>query len=145
MAFPTWLVGVTLAFLGSVLSNLGVNLQKLSHDKVSAKAKEDPPLEFSQLNPLGTRSDTVVDQSSPIEASRPVKAPNPCTQPLWVIGLLCIAIGSVMDLVSFAFAPLSLLAPLGAMVRASKRPFEVTQRHACRVRRMGLSHTSLLL
>ena len=49
--------------------------------------------------------------------AKPAQAVNPCKQPLWLAGLLCIAIGSALDVISFAFAPLSLLAPLGAMVR----------------------------
>jgi len=41
-------------------------------------------------------------------------------QPLWVAGLCSFVAGSIADLVSFAFATLSLLAPLGAMVRRSR-------------------------
>ncbi len=37
------------------------------------------------------------------------------TSPHWIIGLSLVIVGSLMDLVSFGFADISLLAPLGAM------------------------------
>lgn len=36
-------------------------------------------------------------------------------EPLWIFGLFCVIFGSVLDLISFGFADMSLLAPLGAM------------------------------
>lgn len=82
-----WVIGVILSLGGCTLSNTGVNFQKMCHTKLAAQ-----------------REAGII--------------PKPYyLQPLWVGGLLGIVIGSVMDLVSFAFASLSLLAPLGAMVR----------------------------
>jgi drug/metabolite transporter (DMT)-like permease len=40
---------------------------------------------------------------------------NYATNPLWMSGMAMVIVGSVCDLVSFGFAPMSLLAPLGAM------------------------------
>ena len=117
MAFPMWVVGVSLAFTGSVLSNLGVNLQKLSHDKQTARQRS-AATEVTQKNPLIAAK--LQDSPKPTTLAAeppPARRASVCSQPLWLLGLGCIAIGSVMDLVSFAFAPLSLLAPLGAMVR----------------------------
>jgi hypothetical protein len=36
-------------------------------------------------------------------------------EPLWMFGLGCVIFGSVLDLISFGFADMSLLAPLGGM------------------------------
>lgn len=91
-----WIIGVTLCFMGSVISNMGVNFQKLCHMKLEVKAKQAAALAASS----GTDAPT---------------APKIVLQPLWIGGLICIALGSVMDLLSFGFASLSLLAPLGAM------------------------------
>lgn len=112
-AFPLWIVGVILAFLGCVLSNLGVNLQKLCHDRATAVAAE--AAEQTRLNPLLLGTPDIVSGESPPNAKPPKPPPVYCN-PLWLLGLICIAVGSVMDLCSFAFAPLSLLAPLGALV-----------------------------
>ncbi len=105
---PSQIIGVTLCFMGSVISNMGVNFQKLCHMKLEVKAKQAAALAASS----GTDAPT---------------APKIVLQPLWIGGLVCIALGSVMDLLSFGFASLSLLAPLGAMVRwgsacAQRRP-----------------------
>jgi hypothetical protein len=98
MGVPGWVIGVVLSFGGCTLSNAGVNLQKLCHTKLSA---------------LRHNSVDAVEA----DGGKTPEGPKYFTQPLWIGGLLCIGIGSAMDLVSFAFAPLSLLAPLGAMVR----------------------------
>lgn len=86
MPVPDWVTGVLLSLAGCTLSNTGVNMQKLCHTKLAAAVAAG-------------------------EVAKPFYL-----QPLWVGGLVSIVVGSIMDLVSFAFAPLSLLAPLGAMV-----------------------------
>ena len=95
-----WIIGVVLCFMGSVLSNMGVNFQKKCHMMLAEKAK--------------------AAAAAAAKAGRPSNLPKPkvVLQPLWIGGLVGIALGSAMDLFSFGFAPLSLLAPLGAMVRA---------------------------
>lgn len=76
--FPMWILGCILSFAGCTLSNVGVNMQKMAHNR--------------------------------LEADKSVTGDR-----LWVLGLLSIGIGSVADLVSYSFASMSLLAPLGAM------------------------------
>ncbi len=88
---------------------MGVNLQKLCHDRAAAAAAE-----VSQVNPLHLSIDPVSGLATP--EAKPAKPPPVYCNPMWILGLVCIAVGSVMDLCSFAFAPLSLLAPLGALV-----------------------------
>ncbi len=94
-----WIIGVVLCFMGSVLSNMGVNFQKKCHMVLADKAK--------------------AAAAAAAASGRPSNLPKPkvVMQPLWIGGLVGIALGSAMDLISFGFAPLSLLAPLGAMVR----------------------------
>ncbi|GBG32871.1 Magnesium transporter NIPA2 [Hondaea fermentalgiana] len=40
---------------------------------------------------------------------------NPWRQPRWVMGFLCVLVGSIIDFVAFGLAPQSLLAPLAAL------------------------------
>ena len=94
-----WVIGVLLCFMGSVLSNMGVNFQKKCHMVLADRAKAAAADAAATGRPL------------------PGKKPRIVAQPLWVGGLIAIALGSARDLFSFGFAPLSLLAPLGAMVR----------------------------
>ena len=105
MAVARWVIGVILSLVGCTLSNTGVNFQKLCHTKLAADAAAGKPVKPFYL------------------------------QPLWVGGLASIVVGSIMDLVSFAFASLSLLAPLGAMVRVGPptvrhKPLWTTMTHA---------------
>mmetsp|Transcript_17271 Transcript_17271/g.30436 ORF Transcript_17271/g.30436 Transcript_17271/m.30436 type:complete len:362 (-) Transcript_17271:176-1261(-) len=39
----------------------------------------------------------------------------PWKQPKWVVGLICVVVGSLVDFMAFGLAPQSLLAPLGAL------------------------------
>eukprot|EP00823_Brevimastigomonas_motovehiculus_P006273 TRINITY_DN513_c0_g1_i1.p1 TRINITY_DN513_c0_g1~~TRINITY_DN513_c0_g1_i1.p1 ORF type:complete len:1038 (+),score=406.69 TRINITY_DN513_c0_g1_i1:116-3229(+) len=84
---PSWVWGVTLSFGGCTMSNVGINVQKLSHTRKQQLVNEG--------NEKGNQS---VYRS-----------------PLWILGFLLAVVGSICDLVSFGFADMSLLAPLGAM------------------------------
>ncbi len=98
-----WIFGVLLSVAGCSMSNLGVNLQKLSHMKAADAAKSG-------------------DQGGSI-----------LRNPMWICGLLLVIFGSIADLVSFGFADMSLLAPLGAMtlvVRTRPLRLIVTPSHA---------------
>jgi len=83
--FPQWVIGFLLSFFGCTLSNLGVNMQKYAHNRLAQRVEAK-----------GEGTSLVSD-------------------PMWILGLASIAVGSVADLVSFSFASMSLLAPLGAM------------------------------
>lgn len=85
MSVPPWVWGVSLSFCGCALSNFGINIQKLAHQR----------LEQRKADGLAKRS-IMCD-------------------PYWIGGFLCVLIGSLSDLASFTFADMSLLAPLGAM------------------------------
>ncbi|OWZ08750.1 hypothetical protein PHMEG_00018654 [Phytophthora megakarya] len=77
-----WYVGVILAIVGSICTNMGVNLQK-----------------FSFMREAKGRS--VGDKRGYFR------------QPLWVIGLLLVVGGSVLDFVALGFLPQSLATPVG--------------------------------
>eukprot|EP00941_MAST-03F_sp_MAST-3F-sp1_P003891 g3891.t1 len=75
----TWLIGVVICVVAAVLSNFGLNLQKLAIDR-------------SKCDPL-----------------------DPSVRILWLTGLLGIGIGALCDFLALAFAPQSIVAPLGAL------------------------------
>ncbi|POM71525.1 Hypothetical protein PHPALM_11899 [Phytophthora palmivora] len=77
-----WYVGVILTIVGSVCTNMGVNLQK-----------------FSFMREAKGRS--VGDKRGYFR------------QPLWVIGLVLVVGGSVLDFVALGFLPQSLATPVG--------------------------------
>ena len=77
--FPTWIIGVILSFSACCLSNTGVNMQKLAHNR-----------------------------------KKRLPHHNVVKDPRWIIGMASVIVGSVLDLVSYGFASMSLLAPLGA-------------------------------
>ncbi|GMH81062.1 hypothetical protein TrST_g8653 [Triparma strigata] len=77
-----WLFGVFLSIIASILSNLGVNLQKLSMMRESSERAASEKRSY-------------------------------ITQPLWLIGLATLIIGSVGDFAALGFAPQSLMTPVG--------------------------------
>lgn len=77
-----WLFGVFLSIIASILSNLGVNLQKLSMMRESSERAASEKRAY-------------------------------VSQPLWLIGLTTLIIGSVGDFAALGFAPQSLMTPVG--------------------------------
>jgi drug/metabolite transporter (DMT)-like permease len=74
-----WIIGVVICIFAAILSNAGLNVQKLAIDR--SKADDSPG---------GIRR-------------------------LWILGLVGIALGAVCDFAALAFAPQSIVAPLGAL------------------------------
>lgn len=87
MGFPNWALGVIFSLVGCSMSNLGINMQKLSHMKIDEEVAADK---------------TKLRRSA-------------VTHPIWLTGMAIAILGSFIDLAAFAFADISLLAPLGAM------------------------------
>ncbi|KAG1698893.1 hypothetical protein DVH05_014277 [Phytophthora capsici] len=77
-----WYIGVILTIVGSICTNMGVNLQKFSFMRES-------------------KGRSVVDKRGYFR------------QPLWVIGLLLVVGGSILDFVALGFLPQSLATPVG--------------------------------
>eukprot|EP00941_MAST-03F_sp_MAST-3F-sp1_P005292 g5292.t1 len=80
-----WIIGVFLAIFASAMSNLGVNVQKLSQNKEKELVQND-------------------------EA---VKARPYVMQPIWLAGLAMVVLGSLGDFIALGFAAQSLIIPVG--------------------------------
>ena len=78
-----WWLGVLLSVVSSIVSNLGVNTQKLSLMREVAR-----PAELRRSYP---------------------------SQPLWLVGLTLVAVGSFGDFAALGFAAQSLVTPVGAV------------------------------
>ena len=92
MSFPNWVVGVLLACMASVISNLGLNLQKLNHlrnDRSSAQSTAPssqhssappspffPPYTIPRSPPSGHKS-LAFFRSSPPTPLQPLSNPSP--------------------------------------------------------------------
>jgi len=90
-----WYVGVSLSIVSSILSNLGVNIQKLSMIKEFQKAQID--------------SDYI--------------PPAYIFQRIWIIGLIMVIAGSVGDFAALGFAAQSLATPVGGVTMVANVVF----------------------
>ena len=86
-----WIIGVILAAVASALSNLGVNLQKLSHLRLERRAQQ-------ALLQYRTRDRPQYYQS-----------------PIWMGGIVLVIVGSLCDFAALGFGSQSLVAPLGSL------------------------------
>jgi uncharacterized membrane protein len=106
--FPDWVIGVLLAFGGCTLSNFGINMFKLAHMRIDEEA------EARRVHEEWTSSASSSVSKGPEPPAPPAQRSLTC-HPIWLLGAICVGLGAILDLVSFAFASVSLLAPLGAM------------------------------
>jgi hypothetical protein len=94
----------------------GINMFKLAHNRMAEEEKR-----MKEINEWGHgldadgRRNLTSEQESEKKAAVESKTSNVCCHPIWVLGSVCVALGAILDLVSFAFASVSLLAPIGAM------------------------------
>jgi len=103
-----WIIGVFLASTGSLISNLGLNLQKLTHVRASKVAA------IQQQQQSG-KSDSQSESSI---------ARNPYyRKPIWVLGLSLVIFGSIADFVALGFAAQTIVAPLGSLTLVSNVVF----------------------
>jgi hypothetical protein len=109
-----WLIGAGLSLLGSVLSNLGLNLQKLTH--IRAQKEHARLLDEETDDSAGDLyDDSDSDDSGDDDAQREAKqatakkkkkkkkkqkkdAPYAC-KPLWILGFSLVVIGAIGDFV----------------------------------------------
>ena len=80
-----WIIGVVFAVASCAVSNLGLNLQKLCHNRNNAAEK------------------------------RGEKVKPYTTQPVWILGFTMVWVGSVLDFVALGFAAQTVIAPLGSL------------------------------
>lgn len=103
-----WVIGVVLACLASVISNLGINLQKLSHMR---RARGRAPVPLSSPTAPTTAS-----------ALSDINQTKYYLQPLWVSGITLVILGAIADFFALAFAP---------QVRAALRPHRSRREDRC--------------
>lgn len=113
-----WWVGVLLSLLGSMLATMGLNLQRYSH-RVEAAKRLDERLPYYRQKPwIGAvphwRSHCV-SACLPRErvfSVRSRRSPPPVRD--FAVGFVLVVIDAILDVLSFGFADLSLVAALGA-------------------------------
>lgn len=99
---PATLTGILIAISGNVLISFALNLQKLAHKRLQLLVPQrSPDTEQSALLPI--------DSDDPWHESRYLKSK------LWWLGFLLMNLGEVGNFISYAFAPASLVAPLGTV------------------------------
>jgi len=103
-----WIIGVFLASTGSLISNLGLNLQKLTHVRASKVAA------IQQQQQAG-KSDSQSESSMNRNAYY--------RKPIWVLGLSLVIFGSIADFVALGFAAQTIVAPLGSLTLVSNVVF----------------------
>jgi uncharacterized membrane protein len=107
-----WIVGVLLAATGSIISNLGLNLQKLQHVRAASAAKKAADSSASSA-PDGAG---VSSAGADARTGKGASTPQPYfRQPLWIFGLSLVILGSFGDFAALAFASQSTVAPLGSL------------------------------
>ena len=88
-----WYVGVTISIVSSIVSNLGVNLQKFSMQKEELLASSSR----EQLLASGACDSEAAAMSK-------IKVRPYVLQPMWVIGLAMVIAGSLGDFLALGFA-----------------------------------------
>ena len=88
-----WIVGCCIALFAAVSSNIGLNLQRLSH------------LENQFYDPFAKRK-----REKPLSEQVGV-----CARPRWVLGISLMILASLADFVALSFAAQSLVASLGSL------------------------------
>ncbi len=133
-----WVLGVVLAGGGSIISNLGLNLQKLTHvrnNHAKALAKQNGVKNSnnnSNSNYISSSAsaELSVSQSATSPPSSPSPSPSPTPasefkspaywrQPVWVLGLALVIFGSAADFAALGFAAQTIVAPLGSLTLVS--------------------------
>ncbi|KAI9910830.1 hypothetical protein PsorP6_010237 [Peronosclerospora sorghi] len=95
-------IGLGIVITSAVLSNLGVNVQKLSHVRVG----------FAHVVSSDTR--LWVIRSIYLEQEKPVfERQTYYTRPLWLTGFILVVLGAIGDFEALGFAPQSLVAAVG--------------------------------
>lgn len=98
----SWVIGVLLCVVAAIFSNGGLTLQKLNHMR-NIEAMDE--VEDSTRG-----SDAMAGRKSHVNYVR---------QPLWLLGLSGVILGSLFDFLALGFAAQSVVAPLGALTLVS--------------------------
>eukprot|EP01083_Nonionella_stella_P145871 458059_1 len=138
MPTTNWSIGVCLGISSSIVSNVGVNIQKLAHSRrayaTNVRHSGRANINFSSFDSINDGSfvispsictsdlsgvstpDVPSCNTSLIEADtkQPSKTPY-LMDPCWIVGLILQIMGAFMDFVALGFAPASVVAPLGSL------------------------------
>ena len=106
-----WIIGVCLAAVSSVISNLGLNFQKLTHVRLQQKAEAELLLE-QQKEKTVTKSRFVTRFN---KYKHKDKTEPYAKQPLWILGFGLVWLGSILDFAALGFAAQTIIAPLGSL------------------------------
>eukprot|EP01084_Bolivina_argentea_P045225 83241_1 len=122
-----WYIGVGLGIGSSIISNLGVNIQKLAHSNRAKKLKAPDHINMQSMGNFSFNDTTYTEISKlniPIESVSPttslINVVNSKQKPYlldikWILGLLLQITGAMMDFTALGFAPASVVAPLGSL------------------------------
>jgi uncharacterized membrane protein len=92
---------------------------KLAHIRQSEdEAARREASEWAADSAAAASASSSSSSPSSTDAAPPAASPEERSlvcHPIWLLGAICVGLGAILDLVSFAFASVSLLAPLGAM------------------------------
>lgn len=122
---------------GNVLINLGYNILKLGHDRMqqravaiyASQAKIQPDLGYNDDDKDDNDDDddhdhkgnfpSLITNESPVILVRRAQVegllPSSTRQPIWLLGVATTLLGNICTFASSAFAPVSILAALGAV------------------------------
>jgi len=84
----SWIIAVILCVIAAIVSNFGTNLQKLAWNKRAASRAENETMDATTQSKF---------------------------RRYWVIGFVCIVVGSLFDFVALGFGAQSVVAPLGSL------------------------------
>ncbi len=93
----------------------GINMFKLAHNRMAEEEKRMREIEEWGHDPTTGQHVLTSEQLAEKKAAVESKTTTVCCHPIWVLGCVCVVLGAILDLVSFAFASVSLLAPIGAL------------------------------
>ena len=115
------LIGFLLAICGNTLIACSYTMQKSAHNQVAAARSENPPdVENSQNESESKKPDSDSEPAADEnDEDRGSVSDTPQHQnffrhPTWLLGTLLMGLGEIGNFAAFAFAPASLVAPLGA-------------------------------
>lgn len=129
-AVPDFWLGIVASLFGSIILNLGMNIQKYAFQKRSeilaqqrqqvkeqknftASTKVSPKAYEGAVEDVGVMSSSVV----------PSFLPPIYKDPMWVLGLALFTLGNFGDVVGLAFTPQSVITPIGSVSLVSNLIF----------------------
>ncbi len=113
------LIGFLLAICGNTLIACSYTMQKSAHNQVAAARSENPSDIENARNESESKKvegdlEVIDDEDEDDRGSVSETTQNFFKHPTWLLGTLLMGLGEIGNFAAFAFAPASLVAPLGA-------------------------------